>query len=354
MTENLFAHAWARLDRASEIADGMVSTWADYIAQHPYDPALIGEGNGVYVLRVYEDAPPPQEFAVATGEWINHLRSALDYTIWATAAHVSGRLPPPSQGQLQYPICDSRDAWERGLSRLRSLAEHHRQMLLVMQPFNSDRDANYLGWINRIARIDRHRHLSRMTGYVVELDPALAIPEGHEATMQIGERAVVDGHADVARFVVEPWHEDLAVHVNPRLGIDPDIEDWAASPFWRRMPFSERLRMLEIFVGAEIAAYEYDCTGRSRGSDVLTDAYKAECDERGLSRAGVPRRVRPDVTWGPPIPKRRATPIELAGEGFPPDGLGPFVSGVPEGVASGSARRPGPRQEPCPRDGNQT
>jgi hypothetical protein len=29
-------------------------------------------------------------------------------------------------------------------------------MLKTMQPFNSDPDANYLGWINRLARIERN------------------------------------------------------------------------------------------------------------------------------------------------------------------------------------------------------
>ena len=334
MREDLFAHGWARLDRAAEIAGQMVEIWNDYISEHPYDFSLVGEGNGVYVLRVYEQAPVPQEFAVATGEWINHLRSALDYTIWATAAHVSSRIPPPNQGQVQYPIYDSREAWERALPRLKSLAEHHRQMLFTVQPFNSDSDANYLGWINRIARSDRHRHLSRMTGYIAELDPVLALPKGYEATMQLGERAIVDGHADVVRFVITPWQEGLRVEANPRLGIDPDIEEWTASPFWRRFPFPERLRLLEIFVGAEIAAYEYDCTGRSRKSDALTETYKAECDARRRPANRGPARERREVLWSEPLPRRSGTADELASEDFPPHGPGEVPinrSGDPSG-----------------------
>jgi hypothetical protein len=320
--EDLFAHAWARLDRAGQISPRMAEIWNSYIEQHPYDFGLLGEGEGVYVLRVYEDAAPPQELAVATGEWINHLRSALDYAIWATAAHVSGCVPPPNQGQIQYPIYDSREAWERGLPRLRSLASHHRQMLLTMQPFNSDSDANYLGWVNRIARSDRHRHLSRMTAYISELDPALGLPAGYEATMQLGERVIADGYADVVRFVVTPCHADVKVEVNPRIGIDPDIEEWTASPFWRRIRFPDRLRMLELFVGGEIAAYEYDCTGGGRKSDMLTQTYKDECDARHRAGRRWPARQRTEVQWSKPLPKRRGTPSELAGEGFPEHGSG--------------------------------
>ena len=68
-------------------------------------PSVLGfahrAGDGVYILRVYEDVPPPQEFAVAKDEWINHLRSAFDYTLWAAAARTSGRVPQPNQGQIQ-------------------------------------------------------------------------------------------------------------------------------------------------------------------------------------------------------------------------------------------------------------
>jgi hypothetical protein len=38
--------------------------------------------------------------------------------------------------------------------------------------------------------------------------------------------------------------------------------------------------MMQVFVSAEIAVYEYDCTGASRKPEALTDEYKAECDAR--------------------------------------------------------------------------
>jgi hypothetical protein len=320
--EDLFAHAWARHGRAGEIADRMVEIWNRYIADHPYSASLVGHGDGVYILRVYEDVPLPQEFAVATGEWINHLRSALDYTIWAAAAHCSGKVPPPNQGQIQYPIYDSQDAWERNLYRLGALAEHHRTMLLTMQPFNSDADANYLGWINRIARSDRHRHLSRMAGYLAELQPALEAPADCEATLQWGERAIYDGYAEAARIVVSPWSPDMELKINPRMGIDPEIEEWSHSPFWRRIRFPDRLKMLHVFVAAEIAVYEYDATGSSQKQEVLADAYRAECDARNEAPRPLPERERRPVEWSHPVRPRRATTGELRGEDFPAHGPG--------------------------------
>jgi len=322
VVEDLFAHAWARHSRAGEIAARMVGIWNEYIGHHPYSASLIGQNDGVYILRVYEETRLPQEFAVATGEWINHLRSALDYTIWAASAHASGRIPPPNQGQIQYPIYDSQQAWDRNVYRLDALADHHRAMLLTMQPFNSDADANYLGWINRIARSDRHRHLSRMTGYLAELQPALVAPKGCDVTLQWGERTIYDGYADAARIVVTPWSHDTEIVINPRMGIDPEIEEWSRSLFWRKIRFPDRLRMLDVFVAAEIAAYEYDATGASRMERALTSDYKAECDARNHPQRTPPRRERRDVAWSDPVPARRATDRELSGEDFPPNGPG--------------------------------
>jgi hypothetical protein len=322
MAEDLFAHAWARRDRAGEVADRMVELWNQHIADHPYSFSLVGLGNGVFILRVVEDVAPPQEFAVATGEWINHLRSALDYTIWAMAAHESGRVPPRGQAQIQYPIYDSRAGWERNLYRLAVLADRHRAMLLIMQPFSSDPDANYLGWINRIARSDRHRHLSRMTGYLAELQPALAAPSGCDVTLQWGERVISGGYADAVRFVVTPWKLDMEVEVNPRMGIDPDIEEWSRSPFWSRIPFPERLKLLHIFVGAEIAAYEYDATGFSRQQDALTETYRAECDTRNSPRRPPQTSRRKHVEWSQAVSPMRSSMREVAGEDFPPHGPG--------------------------------
>lgn len=322
MSEDLFAPAWARADRSAELRQRMAELWNDYLSTHPFSPSLIGQGDGVYILRVWEDVPPPSGLAVATGEWLYNVRSALDYLVWATAAHVTGVVPPPDEAHLQYPIYDSEETWTRNLYRLRNLDEHHREMLKIMQPFNSNLDANYLGWINRLARIDRHRHLNHMTAYLAEVEPVFAVPDGCTTTLQWGERVLRDGKADVARVVVSPWHEGMEVTVNPRIGIDPELEAWSGSAFWRRIKYPERLRMLEIFVAAEIATYEYDCTGVSRKADLLTDAYRAGCDARQTGARRSPKRTPKPVVWGEPHEGSVSTPDRFAGVDFPLDGPG--------------------------------
>lgn len=320
MTEDLFAPAWARVDRANELRQRMADLWNAYISEHPFTPSLDGQGEGVYILRVWGNKPAPPELAVTTGEWLYNVRSALDYVMWATAAHETGTVPPPNEGQIQYPIYDTEDAWARNLYRLKHLAEHHRSMLKLMQPFNSNLDANYLGWINRLARIDRHRHLNHVTAYLAVIEPVISVPNGCTVTLHWGERVLHEGKADVARLVVTPWREGIAVQMNPRMGIDPEIEAWSGSEFWRRINYSERFRMIQVFVAAEIATYEYDCTGVSRKADLLTEQFRSECDSRRTDTKRWPLRKIIAVEWGEPCEGRPSTHEKFAGGDFPEEG----------------------------------
>jgi hypothetical protein len=100
----------------------------------------------------------------------------------------------------------------------------------------------------------------------------------------VGERVMVDHVAEIARFQVTPWQEGWKVETNPQAGIDPEIAEWARSPFWRPIAYNTRLRMLEVVVESMVATLEYDCLGSSRKSDMLTKAFRADCDDRRPSR----------------------------------------------------------------------
>lgn len=318
---NPFDACWNRLDRIVSHRVALAGIWNEFIEDHPFDFDLVHHGDGVHVLEVRQLEPMPPSFSLEFGEWLYNARTLLDYIVWATAAYVSGELPPPDEGVLQFPVYDSLGAWKANEYRLKHLAEHHRQMLLQMQPFNSNLDANYLGAINRLARIDRHRRLLRGTAYLAEIEPVISVPHGCEVSLQWGQRVLVDGCAQVALITVTPWSDDTEVVVNPRIGIDPDGAEWADSPFWQRMPFSERLRLIEIFLSAEIATYEYDCTGSSRKSEALTATYRAECDQRDPFP---PIAAAPavEVTWGPIELGRPSSHDRFLGKDFP-TGSGP-------------------------------
>lgn len=322
MSDDLFEGCWQRLDRAAQHRQAGIEVWNDYLAPHPYDYTVIDNHDGTYVVRVTQATPVPSELGILIGEWLYNLRATLDNVIWATAAHVAGTIPPPQQHVLQYPIYDTEHAWTKNLYRLSGLADHHRQMLHQMQPFASDVDANYLGWINRLSRDDRHRRPNAMTSYIADLRPVVGLPPGTQATMQFGERVIDGGVADCVRLTVHNWTPDMIVKVNPRLGIDPEVLNWSTSPFWRRWDFSERLKMMEIFVAGEVAVYEFDCTGASRKQDLLSEGYKAECSARGHGATPVPP-PRGEIEWTEPksgMPASAATMNEVGyPRGYEPD-----------------------------------
>lgn len=317
MTDSPFDTCWDRLERADEHGSSLVAIWNDYLDDGvPFDFSLLHEGEGVHFLRVWQTTPIPSGFSLEFGEWLYNLRACLDYIIWAACAHVTGQMPPPDEGTLQYPIYEHPSAWGNNLYRLKHLRDHHREMLLRMQPFNSDADANYLGAINRLARVDRHRRLTITTGYIAEMEPIVEVPNGCNVTFQWGQRLLVDGEAEMARITISPWTDDTMIRVNPRSGIDPEVSEWAASDFWRRIRFTTRMKMIRAFVAAEIAVYEYDCRGTSRRSDLLSRGYMDACDERGRP-APIKRKPPPSVEWSAPVASRQTMRDRLEGQGLP-------------------------------------
>jgi DDE superfamily endonuclease len=132
-------------------------------------------------------------------------------------------------GQLQFPVHESEAAFQRNLYRLKPLAAHHRTILGTMQPYrHDDPDTSALGWLNRLARIDRHRRLTVTTAYVAELRPIVGVPVGCTVELEWGERVMIDDVAEVARFTVTPWREGCKVGANLQAGIDPEIAERAA------------------------------------------------------------------------------------------------------------------------------
>jgi hypothetical protein len=99
---------------------------------------------------------------------------------------------------------------------------------------------------------------------------------------------------------LDTWDDAAVVKLNPRSGIDPEIDQWSASPFWGSKRFSDRVTVMQIFVAGEIAVYEYDCKGTSRRQDSLTNIFRQECDARG-SRGQPVRAPRPTEPWSAPI-----------------------------------------------------
>ncbi|WP_146069091.1 hypothetical protein [Cryobacterium sp. M23] len=317
-----FDPARLRVERAKEHSAEMARVWNRFLEPHPFEFDLRRMSAREYEMRVLLESPIPPALSLLFGEWLYNLRSALDYVVWAAAVHTSRKYPPPGESALQYPIYDDESSWKRNLYRLAPLAEHHREMLLTMQPFNSDPDGNYLGWLNRLARIDRHRTLAVSTARVAEAEPVVGVPRDAEPRFRWGERSLRNGVCRLGRLTFDRDVEPEELHFNPRVGIDPEIDEWSKSPFWSRIRFSERLRMIELFVAVEITIYEFDTTGDSEDLERLTETFRNEVLTRRASQVDSPieRLDNPELQWSDLVFGRESNRGRLLGHDFPSQG----------------------------------
>lgn len=279
---NPFDACWHRIDRAEAHRDESAAIWNEWLEDEPYSVVLDHQGEGKFVVKVVQESPTPPEMAVLMGEWFYNLRCALDYAVYATAICDSGKTPPPGDGVLEFPCSFTEDHFRKQEYRLKPLSDYHRVSLVeAMQPYrHEDPDTSALGWLHKLARIDRHRRLTFMLGVVKEIQPIAGVPVGCVVKDQWAERVVIDGEAEIAGFTVTPWNDGWKVNVNPRAGIDPEIGDWAESPFWQRWRYNDRLVVLRTTVESVVAPLEYSCLGTGRKADILTEAFRAECDAR--------------------------------------------------------------------------
>lgn len=277
-----FAACWHRIERAETHRQAAADIWNAWIEDEPYRFAIHHQGDGKFAVSVIQQSPAPPEMAVFMGEWLYNLRCALDYAIYATAICDSGKDPPPGEGSLQFPCYFTEETYRKNENRLKPLSDYHRtEIVEFMQPYrHEDPDTSALGWLHKLARIDRHRRLTFMLGYVAELNPIVAVPAHCSVKHEPAKRVIIDGEAEIAHFTVSPWQDDWHVQVNPRAGIDPEIGDWAQSTFWSRIRYNERLLMLKVAVESVVVPFEYDCTGDSRKAKLLTESFRAECDAR--------------------------------------------------------------------------
>ena len=310
LASNPFNSCWDRIERLEMHRLELASIWNSYLDEDPFGVSFVDTGDGEYLLQIHQGLPVPQEFSLVFGEWLYNARACLDYIIWAVACCASEHIPPPNERNLSYPIFDDSSRWTNWKSNHKSLKSHQIEMLSNMQPFNSGLDANYLGVINRLSRIDRHRRLTISTAVLAEVKPIVEATGSSKVTVQWGSRLFRNGLCDLAKIRIEPITPGLSPRVNPGVTIDPEIEEWQESKFWRQIPFSERLSKIQLFLAGEIAVYEYDCLGHSRNVHFLTSEFKKLSDERG--HIGLPEmEEHPQVSWSESISAERTHPDEF-------------------------------------------
>lgn len=135
---------------------------------------------------------------------------------------------------------------------------------------------------------------------------------------------VPGGRCDLARVTFPDADSADEVSYSPRVGIDPEIAEWGASDFWKSIRFSERLKMLMVFVNAEIDIYDYDCTGAPAARSTVTSTFADESDRRreaGLFPAMAAPEPEPP-SWTSASSPRTSSVDRFMGRDFPAHGNG--------------------------------
>jgi hypothetical protein len=275
--EDPFKGCWDRYDRAIVHREEAAKVWADFLDHDDaysislyMEPEREGVGRGTVVVRQYE--PIPSLLSILMGEYFYNLRAALDYAVYATAVIDNGwHDPPPRERDLQFPVCDTPESWRANAFHVAPLSERHRSWIEQVQPYQGAEDPKVRGiyWLNHLARLDRHRELRVVGGYVVESNPLVRVkPPAVVAFERMPEEIFVEDDTVIARFTVSPWAEGDEVQANPNTSIDVELKDFAVGrpreATWLYERMDKRLWIMETVIHSEVGRLEYDCVGHTR------------------------------------------------------------------------------------------
>jgi hypothetical protein len=156
-----FASGHHRLWQARENRLDFQKRWKVYADTIPCWVGLVRNESDPfeYTLAAKLSSPPPAALSMLFSSWLHHLRACLDNSIYALAAHSSGKNPPPAASELYYPICHSKASFQdRDLSASK-ITEQAARTIERRQPYRQQGGLrmSHLYWLNELARLDRHR-----------------------------------------------------------------------------------------------------------------------------------------------------------------------------------------------------
>jgi len=175
----------------------------------------------------------PTMLSLLMGEFLYQLRAALDSCIYEATVLETGQSPPPDERNLGWPICATQAQFQKASRSIRALSEFRRAHVETYQPFNAGHlppefrvISESLGWVNDLARIDRHRRLHIVGGWASRISPKLTLPPGvtvqSRQTMRDG---FLEDESEVVRFALAGWQRGMELEGNPDLLIDVMLDE---------------------------------------------------------------------------------------------------------------------------------
>jgi hypothetical protein len=214
MVGTVFTSCWEKIGRA----DHHIKTFKDelriWVDSNPYAPIkkVNADGSRHSVIVNVTNKPPVERWSLITGDAIHNLRSALDHTVYAIAAHESNQSIPPQGKKIQFPIISNPAIYPEMSKRYKidTLSVDVQEAIKSVQPRNRlhVEAPPLLGLLAGFDDADKHRLLNVVMTNISDgkfqmlTKTSSRIEPGHHFG------SIKDG-AEVFWFTVDPPNPDL-------------------------------------------------------------------------------------------------------------------------------------------------
>lgn len=215
----------AKIARSQEHAQAIKNEVRSWMDRKPYSLTQhVNLESTRYRLILRENEPAPfQRWTLMFSDFLNNLRSALDYLIYAIAIADSRLNPPPKSGKLMFPIADCRvkfdDAVRKG--KLGDIGEPVRTAIELLQPYNRPHPEfpPLLAILRDLSNSDKHKLLNLAYGALAQGEFCLKgehPPDGRKYQLVFNRGQLNDGAEVVAMAYDRPtpdmeWGKILVV-----------------------------------------------------------------------------------------------------------------------------------------------
>jgi len=171
---------------------------------------VVGQGEAPpdqYIGGIETEGPIPARFPVIMGDFLQNLRSSLDYLVWELVLAAKNT---PGKHNM-FPVCSTPEAFQDAVTkqrRLLGIPDVAKAVIECLQPYNCGDFSKALLWIiDDLCNINKHRRvlLTRMHGGLAPEDTETKIVDGEVWTRvdlskikddtKIGPFPIVDGSA---------------------------------------------------------------------------------------------------------------------------------------------------------------
>lgn len=156
---------WAKIERANHNINRLNQLTTNFVSLHSHDfRTEINADKTEHIYRVFGPPPPPLNFAVRTGEIVNHLRASLDHLIWAL---VLKRHKSPTF-KVQFPVCLTAAKYEKAIEGgiIKGVSGSAQAIIERLQPYHATKPAeDALAILHDLNNIDKHKLLLVVSCY---------------------------------------------------------------------------------------------------------------------------------------------------------------------------------------------